>query len=74
MLHGRRVTPILTTAFITLGRVALPYKIGLFLFFLNHHCHFPAQLVGFTLSKWTSRGHRCRPFSPPVRAFNFYRA
>ena len=23
---------------------------------------------------WTSRGHRCRPFSPPVRAFNFYRA
>ena len=29
----------------------------------------------FTLSVfWTSRGHRCRPFSPPVRAFNFYRA
>ena len=23
---------------------------------------------------WTSRGHRCRPFSPPVRAFIFYRA
>ena len=23
---------------------------------------------------WTSRGHRCRPFSPPVLAFNFYRA
>ena len=22
----------------------------------------------------TSRGHRCRPFSPPVLAFNFYRA
>ena len=22
---------------------------------------------------WTSRGHRCRPFSPPVLAFNFYR-
>ena len=31
----------------------------------------------FTLllsSFWTSRGHRCRPFSPPVLAFNFYRA
>ena len=23
---------------------------------------------------WTSHGHRCRPFSPPVLAFNFYRA
>ena len=23
---------------------------------------------------WTSRGHRCRPFFPPVVAFNFYRA
>ena len=31
----------------------------------------------FTLllsSFWTSRGHRCRPFSPPVLAFKFYRA
>ena len=25
-------------------------------------------------SSWTSRGHRCRPFFPPVLAFNFYRA
>ena len=25
-------------------------------------------------SFWTSRGHRCRPFSPPVFAFDFYRA
>ena len=25
-------------------------------------------------SFWTSRGHRCRPFSPPVVAFNFYPA
>ena len=25
-------------------------------------------------SFWTSRGHGCRPFSPPVLAFNFYRA
>ena len=25
-------------------------------------------------SFWTSRGHRCRPFYPPVLAFNFYRA
>ena len=22
-------------------------------------------------SSWTNRGHRCRPFSPPVLAFNF---
>ena len=31
----------------------------------------------FTLllpSFWTSRGHRCRPFFPPILAFNFYRA
>ena len=26
-----------------------------------------------TSNFWTSRGHRCRPFSPPVLAFNFYR-
>ena len=25
-------------------------------------------------SFWTSCGHRCRPFSPSVLAFNFYRA
>ena len=25
-------------------------------------------------SFWTSRGHRCRPFFPPVLAFNFCRA
>ena len=25
-------------------------------------------------SFWTSRGHRRRPFSSPVLAFNFYRA
>ena len=25
-------------------------------------------------SFWTSRGHRCRPFFPPVLAFNFHRA
>ena len=24
-------------------------------------------------SSWTSRGHRCRPFSPPILAFIFYR-
>ena len=28
----------------------------------------------FLSSFWTSRGHRCRPFSPPVLAFKFYRA
>ena len=25
-------------------------------------------------SFWTSRGHRCHPFSSPILAFNFYRA
>ena len=25
-------------------------------------------------SFWTSRGHRCRPLSPSVLAFDFYRA
>ena len=41
------------------------------------HFYFPAQLVGDFLPSaifWTSRRHRCPPFSPPVRAFNFYRA
>ena len=36
-----------------------------FLFFFHTHI-----LSSFR----TSRGHRCRPFSPPVLAFNFYRA
>ena len=31
------------------------------------HFNFPA-------SEQTRRGHRCRPFFPPVLAFNFYRA
>ena len=42
--------------------------------FLDRLFYFPAQLVGGFLPSaifWTSRGHRCRPFSPPVRAFNF---
>ena len=25
-------------------------------------------------SFWATRGHRCRPFSPPALALNFYRA
>ena len=33
---------------------------------------FPLTLL--LSSFWTSRGHRCRPFSQPVLAFNFYRA
>ena len=39
--------------------------------------HFPSSFFFFQLllsSFWTSRGHMCRPFSPPVLAFNFYRA
>ena len=37
-------------------------------------CHFFSFLTLLLSSFWTSRGHRCRPFSPPVLAFNFYRA
>ena len=33
-------------------------------------CVFVFTLVLFSF--WTSRGHRCRPFSPPVLAFNFF--
>ena len=33
-------------------------------------CFSPYLLSSF----WTSRGHRCRPSSPPVLAFSFYRA
>ena len=35
-------------------------------FVIFTHIYFPAS--------WTSRRHRCRPFSLPVLAFNFYRA
>ena len=44
------------------------------------HCHKLALddvFFLFTLvlcSFWTSRGHRCRPFFPPVLVLNFYRA
>ena len=45
---------------------------------LLQHCRCCVFLFFFlTLllsSFWTSRGHRCRPFFPPVLAFNFYRA
>ena len=34
---------------------------------------FSSQTCTF-FSFWTSRGHRCRPFSPPALAFNSYRA
>ena len=36
-----------------------------FLFFLH--------TIHLLSSFWTSRGHRCLPFSPPVLAFIFYR-
>ena len=39
-----------------------------FLFFLFSFCTLSLS------SLWTSRGHRCHPFSSPVLAFNFYRA
>ena len=38
---------------------------------------FPYYFSFCTLSLssfWTSRGHKCHPFSSPVLAFNFYRA
>ena len=38
------------------------------IFFFFFFAHFP--LANF----WTSRGHTCRFFPPPVLAFNFYRA
>ena len=36
-----------------------------FFFFFSH-----TLLSSF----WTYRGHRCRPFFPPILAFNFHRA
>ena len=37
-------------------------------------CLFLFVLTLLLSSFWTSRGHRCRPFFPPVLAFNSYRA
>lgn len=48
--------------------------VSIFFFHFYHHFYFPAQLVGgFALSDFIMerRGHRCLPFSPPVRAFLF---
>ena len=39
-------------------------------YLLYYYYFFTLLLASF----WTSRGHRCRLFSPPVLAFNFYRA
>ena len=44
------------------------YILGISSFFFLSFSHI--LLASF----WTSRGHRCRPFSPPVLAFIFYRA
>ena len=42
---------------------------------LSNHIFFSFLFRTLLLSSfWTSRGHRCRPFFPPVLAFNFYRA
>ena len=48
-------------------RVFIDALIMAFFFFFS----FLALLLS---SFWTTRGHRCRPFSPPVLALNFYRA
>ena len=43
-----------------------------FFLLLLSHCYFPASGQAVVLSSfWTSRGHTCRPFPPPVRAFIF---
>ena len=53
--------------FWVLGEIDSTYElIKLFSFFFTH--------LLLLSSFWTSRGHRCRPFSPPVLAFNYYRA
>ena len=57
---------------VTVGTPVLLYVLFFFLiipftFQLNSYEVLPAIF-------WISSGHRCRPFSPPVRAFNFYRA
>ena len=57
------VVVVIVDVVLTLTRVI---KSVLFFFFL----FFTTLLSSF----WTSRGCRCRPFSPPVLAFNFYRA
>ena len=55
-----------------------PSFVGL-LFSQSRHCSTAVSFFFFFVtlllsSFWTSCGHRCRPFSPPVLAFNFYRA
>ena len=53
-----------------------PFSTGLFfvgiLLVLSFFFFFSLTLL--LSSFWTSRGHRCRSFSPPVLAFDFYRA
>ena len=39
-----------------------------------HHFYFHFLHTQLFSSFLTSRGHKCRPFSPPVLAFNFHRA
>ena len=43
------------------------------MYFFFHLLYFPVSRLGDLPSAnfWTSRGHRCRPFCPPVRAFIF---
>ena len=50
--------------------------LSFFLFFCGmNHVYFPAQLVSQedlpSATFWTSRGHRCHPFLPPVSASIF---
>ena len=51
-------------------------RVRFFLFFFNLTFTFQpsSQEVLPSAIFWTSRGHRCRPFSSPVRAFIFRRA
>ena len=56
----------------TVARAVRTYLLGSAptLFFLFFFFFSTLSLSSF----WTSRGHRCHPFSSPVLAFNFYRA
>ena len=42
--------------------------VQVYILFSQHVYYFPVS------GQAVSRGHRCRPLSPPVLAFNFYRA
>ena len=54
--------PAVSTSSLLSVLLLYPGSEAVFFFFFRTHLLF---------SFWTSRGHRCRPFSPPALAFNF---